>query len=150
MLLYHGSKHRLEDIEARQAQTAGDIEVPEGELLNAIYLTPDYGFAVACAVRPSGKTEIDREEKTIEFEHPELFDPESSIYIHKFDSSKIPAEHLKQIDDHQFAVEGLTELKPDSVEELKARGVERFFKLTNWESGENAREAQNETRQKFG
>ena len=79
MKLYHGSKYKLDRLESRQAGK-GDVEVPENELLDGIYLTPDYGFAVAMAARPENSvTTIDNNEHKITFEKPELFKPERDM-----------------------------------------------------------------------
>ncbi len=100
MKLYHGSKYKLDKLESRQASSVADV--PEKELLDAIYLTPDYAFAIAVAARPEGATNIDNEAKTIEFERPDKFDPRSEIYIYVFDSDKIFAKNLVRVDERQF------------------------------------------------
>ena len=141
MLLYHGSKKRLEYLESRQA--SGEPEegkVHPDELLQGIYLTPDYGFAVAMAARPDGATEIDDEAREITFEKPESFDPESDIFIYSFDPARIPAENLKHIDKWQSVVTGIHELRPDSTEQTKARKVLDYYKILNWEEKELNRE----------
>ncbi len=51
MKLYHGSKVKSKQLERKQAQK-GESGVLEDELLNAIYLTPDYGRAVAMGSFP--------------------------------------------------------------------------------------------------
>lgn len=146
MILYHGSPHKIDRLEKRRAGAAGNVEVPEGELLDAIYFTPDYGFAVACAARPEGVTQIDGEEKTIKFEHPGSFDPEQEIFIYRVDSEKIPAENLEQVDDHQYAVVGLEKITPEFVEHKKAGEVLNYYKIIDWEPKEGAEEKPIENR----
>lgn len=138
MILYHGSPRKIEMLESKQAGTVH--EVPEGELLNAVYLTPDYGFALACGARTEGTTDIDEEKKTIEFEHPELFDPEKEVYVYHVESENIPEGHLRPIDDHQYAAEGLRELAYKQVDLKKAGDVREYYKLINWEPNEMSRE----------
>ena len=115
---------------------------PREELQDAIYLTPDYEYAVAMAVKPGGVTEIDNEAKTIEFENPEDFDPERNIYIYTIDSDDIPEEHLKKVRDERGEFDGLqyaaliSKIIPKLKENKKAREVMRYYKLLNWEEKE--------------
>jgi hypothetical protein len=146
MILYHGSRHKLDRLEKRQAGAPDNTMVPPDELLDAIYFTPDYAFAVACAARPDGVTQIDGEKKEIIFEHPELFDPEQEIFIYQVDSEKIPGENLKQIDGHQYTVVGLAELSPESIEYKKAGDVLNYYKIINWELKENIGEISSENK----
>jgi hypothetical protein len=134
MELYHGSSKKIEELEARQAQSS--VEVPKGELLNAVYLTPDYGFALACGVRVEGTTNIDSEAKTIEFEHPENFDPGKEVYIYRIESDHIPEGYLRKVDEYQYVVEGLKKLAYEQVDIKKAIEVTDFYKLINWEPKE--------------
>jgi hypothetical protein len=129
MLLYHGSAREFSEIPKSQAQSGGKENVPEGELLDAIYLTPSIGFATAVAAMPEGGADI--EEKTIEFEHPELFDPEKEVFVYEIDSDKIPKENLRQIDELQYAVVGLDKIHPDAVRRFKAEEVLKYYELTN-------------------
>lgn len=132
MILYHGSGRKLDVLEARQAQKADDISVPENELLKAIYLSPEYDLAVAIAAQPHGKAEINDKEKTIEFENPHLFNPEKEIFIYEIDTNDIPKENLVEVEKgKQYAIVGM-KVKPISVEELKAEEVLKYYKLTNW------------------
>lgn len=137
MILYHGSKENVEKLEKRQASSPY-TEVPEDEKQKAIYWTPDYEYSIAMAARPKGVTLINNEEKTIEFEKPEGFNPETDIYIYAVDSEDIPKEFLKEVRDNngeidklQFSVL-LDEIKPKSKEKMKAREVMKYFKLLNW------------------
>jgi hypothetical protein len=129
MKLYHGSRQRLDALEKRQATAGAGVDVPEGELRNAVYLTPNYDFAVACAARPDGVTDIDDEARTIRFEHSAQFDPEMPIYIYEFESDVIPAERLEQIDPNQYVYSGPVPLVPINVTELKAKEVLEHYKL---------------------
>ena len=102
MLLYHGSKNRLDVLTPQQAAAGEGVEVPEGELLNAIYLTPDIGFAVACAARPEGVTHIN-DDHSIEFENPEGFNPDQDIFIYTVDTNDLPKESITEVDERQIA-----------------------------------------------
>jgi hypothetical protein len=136
MKLYHGSPNRFDSIHSSQAQKGKGMEVPEQELLNGIYLTPDYGFALAVGAKPYGAAHINDKTKEIEFGHPELFDPSKQVFIYEIDSEKIPQEMLRQIDDNQFVVTGINELKPDSVKETIAKELLDFYRITNFELAE--------------
>ena len=150
MILYHGSCRQLEVLKPQQAEAGEGISVPDGELLNAIYLTPYRESAIAMAARVEGVTNINDESKTIEFEHPELFDPEKEVYLYLINSESIPKENIKQIDSWQYAVVDLPELKPESVEAIKAGEVEKYYELKQWhkegEIGINGEQSGRETR----
>ncbi len=141
MLLYHGSSHQLKALQPQQAEAGEGIVVPEDELLHAIYLTPDRGSAIAMAVRPDGVTDI--RDRSITFEHPELFDPEKTVYLYIVETDAIPKGHLRKIDDWQYAVEGLDELAFASMEEHKAGEIEQYYELTNWKR-EDKKETEDE------
>ena len=132
MKLYHGSKNNFASIRKIQAGKADNIEVPENELLNAIYLTPDYGFALACAARPEGVTNIDGENKFITFEKPELFDPEEEVSVYEIDVEHIPKEKVIKVDDHQYAIVGVDELNISRRFPHKAKDVQNYYELKNW------------------
>ena len=142
MKLYHGSKLRLVFLVNKQA--TGEViegKVVADELLNGIYLTPDYGFAVAMAARPEGgATEIDDEARKITFEDPGSFDPERDIFIYSFDSESLASENVKHIDKWQTVVVGVKELRPESVEQMKARKVLEYYELVNWKGKEPGQE----------
>ena len=140
MILYHGSRIKLDTLKARQATTADDPKsLPEGELLHAIYLTPNFEFALAMGARPYGRTQIDNNKST--FENPELFDPNSDVYIYEFDDSKIEAKNLRKVDEKQYAVIGVEQLIPTNIQHLKSRELLKYYELTNWHerSGEMKR-----------
>jgi len=143
MFLYHGSKEKLEKLEKRQARS--EVEVPKDELLEAIYFTSNYGFAVACGARPLGVTDIDGEQKTIKFENPDLFDPRIDIFVYRIKSENVPKGHLRQIDNHQYVVENMKEIIFENIDEMKAGEVSKYYKLINWEP----REYNSETKVKF-
>ena len=132
MKLYHGSKNNFASIRKNQAGKADNIEVPENELLNAIYLTPDYGFALACAARPEGVTNIDGENKTITFENPDLFDPEEEVFVYEVDTEHIPKEKVIEVDDHQYAIVDIDELEVSGKFTHKAKDVQNYYELKNW------------------
>ena len=132
MILYHGSSQEVSILKKSQAQKGEGLVVSEGELLDAVYFTPDIGFAIAVAAMPEGAAHIDDEKKTIEFENPSLFDPERKIFIYEIDSERVPKENLRQIDENQYAVIGLDEIKPEETHRFKAEEVLKYYKLTNW------------------
>ena len=132
MKLYHGSKNNFASIRKSQASKADGIEVPENELLSAIYLTPDYGFALACSARPKGITNNDGENKSITFENPELFDPEEEVFVYEIDIEHIPKEKIIEVDDHQYAIVGVDEINISSKFAHKAKDVQNYYELKNW------------------
>lgn len=132
MQFYHGSKNSFSTIAKKQASKAEHIDVPEKELLNAIYLTPDYGFALACAARPEGVTDIDDENKLITFEDPEKFDPEEKVFVYEIDLKNIPEKNIIKIDERQYAIVGVDELKVVKKNSHNAKDIEKFYELKNW------------------
>lgn len=134
MKLYHGSKTEIKYLEKRQAQQ-GSVDVPRDELLDAIYLTPDYGFAVAVAARPDGETKIDDIKHRITFEKPKLFNPDENLFIYTVDSEEFPIENIKHVDDLQYAVFGINRISFTSSEMIKARKLLDYYELTNWKEG---------------
>ncbi|EKE18481.1 MAG: hypothetical protein ACD_9C00322G0003 [uncultured bacterium] len=128
MKLYHGSKNKLDTVERRQAGNPKNLDVPEKELLNAIYLTPNYGFALACAARPNGLTRMDSKNMTIEFGSPELFDPEEDVYVYEFDIENIPKEKVIYVDDLQYAVDA-DELRVSNKFSHKAKDVQEYYEI---------------------
>ncbi len=136
MKLYHGSPRSFETIKKSQAQK-GQVEVPEDELLNGIYLSPNYSFALAIGAMPDGAAHINDAKKEIEFEHPEKFDPDKEVFVYEIDSDKIPQELLKTIDENQVVVMGTNELKPDLVHRTTAREVLSFYRIKDYTLNEN-------------
>lgn len=133
MKLYHGSKYDGEKIESRQATKAENLlDVPEEELQNGIYMSPDYEFALSMGVRPHGETITDNNGKTISFENLKLFNPDENIFIYTFDSDKIPAENLKYIDNLHYIFKGKDGLTPISKETLKAKELFKYYRLVDW------------------
>ena len=124
MCLYHGSKKLVSKLVRQKA--SAPFGRPNEESLNAIYLTPDFGFALACAVGPEGVTEIDYEERTIRFENPEKFNSERNVYIYFVDPSKIPDNKKIWIDTRQVAVD-IDEIKPVKVERHKAGEISQYY-----------------------
>ena len=103
--------------------------MPEDELLNAIYLTPRYDYALAMAARPEGITHIDTINNVVEFEHPELFDPEKEVYIYEVE---VPEGEARQIDDLQWVVENREEVGVVNKSLHKAGEIEKYYELKNW------------------
>ncbi|MBA4336338.1 hypothetical protein C0416_01005 [bacterium] len=129
MKLYHGSPNNFDTIHNSQAQAGDCINVPDDELLNAIYLTTNYKFALAIASMPEGAADIDEATRTIKFENSEAFDPEKEVYVYEIDSETIPKENLKKIDELQVAVLNTTELKPTIKHIHKAGDVEKYYEI---------------------
>lgn len=90
LYLYHGSKQSFSKLRKRKANAPPGRPVEEA--LEAIYLTPDFLFAMACAARPPGTSNIDLTERIISFENPDQFDPNETIYIYFVDHSRIPED----------------------------------------------------------
>lgn len=130
MKLYHGSKNgELKTIKKNKAETADGLDVPKDELLEAIYLTPDYGYALAMAVRPHGLTNIDNTGKKITFDNPELFNPNEMIYVYELE---IPDDEVRAIDELQYVVENKNEVVVNNVFAHHALDIEQYYELTNW------------------
>ena len=139
MIFYHGSVKKLQILKRQQARSREDVAVPGNELLNAIYFTPDIGFAIAVASMPEGLAEIDDKNHKITFENPNLFDPEKEIFIYEIDSENIPETKLKKVDDLQYAIDA-DEIVPERIQELKAEEVLKYYELTNWVKKESEKE----------
>ena len=140
MKLYHGSPNgNLKTIKKMQAQAGEEVEVPEDELKDGIYLTPHYKYALAVAARPNGVTHINHNNNTIEFENPELFDPEKEIYIYEVEVEEGVA---RQFDENQLVIENLDEIKPTKQHTHKAGDIEQYYELTNWKKIKNESSAE--------
>lgn len=128
MKLYHGSPEKFSEIRRSQAEVADGVSVPEGELKNAIYLTPSFEYAlaqgIATAVR--GLTYIGPTEKVINFEDPSRFNQNQPIYIYEVDAEKIPSEKMHQIDEWQIAVDE-DGIIPDGNDEVAAETLLRDY-----------------------
>ncbi len=125
MYLYHGSKQLFEKLKKQKAQAPPGR--PPEEALDAIYLTPDFLFALACAARPPGVSNIDLTARTIRFENPDLFQPDETIYIYFVDPTKIPEDKKVHVDSYQVAVT-LNEIVPDKIETYKSGDVFQHYK----------------------
>ena len=130
MKLYHGSKGKFLKLERQQAQST--VEVPKDEVLNAIYLTPDYGRALAMGCCPEGKNDFDDNNHKIIFENPQLFNPNEDIYIYVVDSEMIPEDKLKLGENGFDYVADMDEIIPKEIKETKAFEILDFYELTNW------------------
>lgn len=129
MKLYHGSPYNLSVIKRCQAQTNGHSEVDKKELLNAIYVSPIYEHALAIAAMPDGGADVDEPSKTIQFEHPEKFDPEKVIYVYEVDSENIPEGKLLAIDDRQLVITDTEGIIPSAKYTHKARDIAKYYEL---------------------
>lgn len=147
MKLYHGSKNgELTVIKKMQATAGEGVEVPKDELLEAIYLTPDYGFALAMAARPEGLTHIDHgidgKKGIMDLKNAEEdFDPEKIVYVYELD---VPDNHARAIDELQYVVENINELTPTKRITHRAGDVEQYYELINVR-----KEADKEIRREF-
>ena len=132
MKLYHGTNKKLERLENRQASNGSFENVPEEELQDGIYLTPNYGFAVAMGVRPQGGTRIDNNK--ISFEHEELFDPDQNVYIYVFDTEEeqFKDKVLEYHNKNEYMIKGKSELIPSKMEIIKASEVFKYYELGKW------------------
>lgn len=124
--LYHGSKQSLTKLEKRKA-IAPPGRPPE-EALEAIYLTPDFLFALACAARPPGTSNIDLVRRIISFQYPDQFNPDETIYIYFVDPEVIPEEKKVHIDPWQIAVTE-DEITPVKIETYKSGDLLKHYKV---------------------
>ena len=124
--LYHGSKQSLTKLEKRKA-IAPPGRPPE-EALEAIYLTPDFLFALACAARPPGTSNIDLVRRIISFQYPDQFNPDETIYIYFVDPEVIPEEKKVHIDPWQIAVTK-DEITPVKIETYKSGDLLKHYKV---------------------
>ncbi len=136
MILYHGSQIKFDTLKRSQAEKADGIEVPENELRNSIYLSPHKSFALAVCSMPKGLTDIDYDNMTIKTEFPENFDPNKRVYLYKIDTEKFPKEKFEFLKDGMQVVADFDEMEYDSVEELMAGEVLKYYKLLNYENKE--------------
>jgi hypothetical protein len=135
MKLYHGSKIKLDNLKSQQAENSNPDNVPKDEIKKAIYLTPDYGRAIAMGARPEGDTFFDDENHKITFENPKLFNPEQDIYIYCLDSNMFTINELKLGEnglDYVAEVDDNREIIPEEIKTIKARNVLDYYELTNW------------------
>lgn len=130
MKLYHGSKGKFPYIKRQQAESM--TQVPKDEVENAIYLTPDYGRAIAMGCTPNGENNFDDEKHKITFENPQLFDPNEPIYIYCVDSENIKKDKIKLGENGFDYVVDMDKLTPEEIIETKAREVLNYYELTNW------------------
>ncbi len=124
--LYHGSKRLYPKLKKRKSNAPPGR--PPEEALEAIYLTPDFLFALACAARPPGTSNIDLTERTISFDNPDQFEPDETIYVYYVDPTKIAEDKKIFIDPWQVAVT-LSEITPDKVETYKSGDLFKHYRL---------------------
>lgn len=132
MKLYHGSKENFTSIKPHKAGKADHIEVPKDELLDAIYLTGDFSYALMNAIKPMGVTRVDNENKIIIFENPNLFDPEKEVFMYEVDISHIPKENIVKVDDYQYAIINTEEIAILKKTSYKSSEILKYYKLENW------------------
>ena len=128
MYLYHGSKKLFPKLKKQKAY-APQGRPPE-EALEAIYLTPDFLFALACAARPPGTSSIDMTKRLISFDNPDQFEPDETVYIYFVDFTKISDDKKIYIDPWQIAVTE-DEIIPDKVETYKSADLWKYYSLVD-------------------
>jgi len=126
MYWYHGSKKSFPKLRKHKAHAPPGR--PAEEALEAIYLTPDFLFALACAASPYGTNEMDLTKRVIRFENPDQFEPDQTVYIYFVDPAKIPEDRKIYIDPWQIAVT-LDEITPEKVETYKSSEVLKHYCL---------------------
>lgn len=129
MYLYHGSKQLFSKLKKRKAQAPPGR--PAEEALEAIYLTPDFLFALACAARPPGVSNIDLTKRIIRFQNPDQFEPNETIYIYFVDPTKMPEDKKIYIDPWQVAITE-DEITPDKVETYKSGDLLTHYRTEEW------------------
>lgn len=129
MKLYHASKHQFAVIKRNQVTVPEGVVVPDAELQNKIYFTPDIGFAIAMAAGPDGITSVSS--GYVSFENYSDFDEDRTIYVYEIDSETIPRELVECVDDEQFTVD-LDVIEPVKVHEFKAKDVFEYYELKEW------------------
>ena len=133
MYLYHGSKQLFSKLRKRKAHAPPGR--PPEEALEAIYLTPDFLFALACAARPPGTSNIDMTKRLISFDNPDQFEPEETVYVYFVDPTKISDDKKIYIDPWQLAVTE-DEIIPDKVETYKSADLWKYYCLVDKETGD--------------
>ena len=128
MYLYHGSKKSVPKLEKRKAHAPPGR--PPEEALEAIYLTPDFLFAFACAAGPPGTSDMDLIKRLISFDNPDQFKPDETVYIYFVDLAKISDDKKIYIDPWQIAVTE-DEIIPERVETYKAGDLWKYYRLVD-------------------
>ena len=144
MYLYHGSKESFPKLRKHKAHAPPGR--PSEEALEAIYLTPDFLFALFCAAGPPGTNKmgmtdsqkarevstdkIETVERVVSFENPDQFEPDETIYIYLVDPAKIPEDKKIYIDPLQIAVTE-DEITPDKVETYKSADLWKYYRLVD-------------------
>lgn len=128
MYLYHGSKQSFPKLKKRKAHAPPGR--PPEEALDAIYLTPDFLFAFACAARPPGISNIDMTKRFISFDNPNQFEPDETVYIYFVDLAKISDDKKIYIDPWQIAVTD-DEITPDKVETYKSGDLWKYYRFVD-------------------
>lgn len=125
---YHGSRWLFAKIERRHPVDFDGN--PKDGGFKAIYLSFDFGTALAFAARPEGVSHIDHENRLIYFENPQLFEPEREIYIYQIDIDAIPEERIMRISKWQVAV--FDEIIPVKIEKYKAGEVTKYYHIMEY------------------
>ena len=130
MYLYHGSKESFPKLKKRKAHAPPGR--PPEEALEAIYLTPDFLFALFCAAGPPGTNKMGwiepDQERVVSFENSDQFKPDETIYIYLVDPRKISEDKKIYIDPLQIAVTE-DEITPDKIETYKSADLLKHYRL---------------------
>ena len=132
LYFYHGSKQLFSKLKKQKAHAPPGR--PPEEALEAIYLTPDFLFALACAARPPGTSNIDITKRLISFDNPNQFEPNETVYIYFVDPTKISEDKKIYIDPLQIAVTE-DEITPDKIETFKAGDLWKYYRLVDKGTG---------------
>jgi hypothetical protein len=136
MILYHGSPNKFEVLRKNQTESRDGVVVPKEELQDTIYLSIDYPFALAMCSMPRGLTNVDYDNMTIKTEFPEDFDPNKKIYIYTVNSDSLPKEKLEFLSDGKQVAVHVDDLHYETIKELPAGEVLKYYKLLNYENPE--------------
>ena len=136
LYFYHGSKQLFSKLKKHKAHAPP--ERPPEEALEAIYLTPDFLFALFCAAGPpgtnrmgmAGTDKIGVTERLVSFDNPDQFEPDETIYIYFVDLTKISDDKKIYIDPLQVAITE-DEIIPDKVETYKSADLLNYYRLVD-------------------
>lgn len=131
--LYHGSiTPNITKFEPRTPSFPDGMVIPAEERQKGIYLTNSIEMALAMGIRAKGETRVNIENKTIELESPESFNPGEVIYIYEFDIPEMLQANLEYLKDGwQYIVKDIN-LIPKKITEMKSEDVKKYFKAINF------------------
>ena len=103
--------------------------MPENELQNVIYFSPNPGFALAMAAGPKGITSI--KGGKISFENAADFESDGVVYLYQIDSATVSLNLLAKIDSDQYALD-MDEIVSEQIEIHRADEVFEHYELEQW------------------